>query len=325
VYDFYQNKTINGWVCVGGAGNIDPSDSARGDVTTKCTKNNTSFDLGYTGNKDGTSIHIGVPVISPTSDPTANPDSIKTNWKTYTSKDGSFTFKYPVDLDSISYANPDPGGEVIISKHSCTGCGGGLTGISVIILANPNSLSLQDYINQHAAAYNDTPFIKGDSGLGITNDFMIDRTAPGAGPAQIALIAKDKNIVELYCGSCSDSVTDQILSTFKFTDQNQSSSIPSLYSGVQWNEPQHTTGQMGDQKSDMKITIIYSKPIQSIPQEMFTYYKTELDKRGWKYNMNLTTEGGFNSGNGADGWSKDGKYFYVGAKYNQQVFLQYNQ
>lgn len=44
---------------------------------------------------------------TPTSDPTANPDLIGTNWRTYQNKEAGFEFKYPSYLEKL-IQNPDP-------------------------------------------------------------------------------------------------------------------------------------------------------------------------------------------------------------------------
>jgi hypothetical protein len=149
--------------------------------------------------------------------PTQSPNA---NWKTYTSKDKSFSFQYPAswkeDLN-------EPGSEVVLSappRPECApphACGGGLDGLSVSIHANPNTVSLQSFIKDDKLnMFHLSHFVKNASTFGISYDWIIDRDAPGAGSGQQVLIAYGSKVIDLYCGSCSNETIDQNLSTIKF-------------------------------------------------------------------------------------------------------------
>lgn len=122
----------------------------------------------------------------------------------------------------------------------------------------------------------------------------------------------------------------QILSTFKFLDQKQiiNVEVPPLYSGVEWKTPENSSISKTDQLGKIyqaPAIVIYSKPVKKIPLEMLWYYKNELEKRGWIYDPNLITEGGYSSGNGEDGWfKKNGRYFYIGSQYGKTVSVRYS-
>lgn len=103
--------------------------------------------------------------------------------------------------------------------------------------------------------------------------------------------------------------------------------LPLLFTGVTWSAPQASTinvVSLQGQVTQQPAIIIYSNPVQKIPIEMLTYYKQELEKRGWVYSPDRTTEGGYSSGNGEDCWTKNGRFFYVGSKYGQLVSIRYS-
>jgi hypothetical protein len=222
-----------------------------------------------------------VPPTTPTKTP--NPTA---NWKTYTSKDKSFSFQYP---DSWKEARKESGMEIILTaplSPECSpphACGGGLNGVSVSVLANPTALSLQNFIAEDKQnRFSLSHFTKNSSTLGLSNDWVIDRNPPGgAGPGQEALLAYGNNVIEFYCGSCSNETFDQILSTVKFTNAHTTTTQPNvnanqeLQTVVQTFYDDYRNNQCPQQLTNQHCTF---RDYEIISSELLTKLETESAK-----------------------------------------------
>ena len=182
-----------------------------------------------------------VSVVSPTiSNPTAN-------WKTYTNTVYGFSIKYPTDWRLVN--EPIPTGnnsllDITFTPDPVTnGPGGGmLSGIYVSIGTNTKMETLTNYVNndvvQSTLAYEEK--FKSNSGSNPGGFSPITQKAltidsmpaiqinglPGAGnPGPSIFFIKNNNIFTLYWEKTlqpnDDQLFNQILSAFKFTDQNQ--------------------------------------------------------------------------------------------------------
>lgn len=160
--------------------------------------------------------------------PTESPNDTKL-WNTYTSDDKQFSFKYPSDWKMSSGAATEDIIFVAPPPSECAPpnvCGGGLDGLSVSILKNPENLSLQAFIKQNKnnrfTLSNFSENVLATKQIG--QPVMIDRNPPGAGFGQEVLIANGNEIIDMYCGTCSTERTDSILSTFQFLQPSTSPS-----------------------------------------------------------------------------------------------------
>ena len=169
------------------------------------------------------------PMVSPSKQPEVtskqSPDPV-TDWKTYTSGKYGFSFKYPSTWNNENRSDPfteisfvPPLTPECSPPHAC---GGGFSGVSVSVFDNKYSLTIKEFVAKHSLEDSNpnflgTHFVE-DAEPGIKN-WVIDRLTPGGGPGQAALITYEKDVIRVYCGGCSDQITNQIISSFKFTDQ----------------------------------------------------------------------------------------------------------
>ena len=139
-------------------------------------------------------------------------DKYSDTWTAYINWDYNFSFLFPakwrVDLSDDHMS---------IKSLMCRGCGGGFSGISITYKQNENKQPINEYISKlrHDMAINNIELYKTKNN-NIT--VYVDRQTPGAGPGQTAFIANTKgvDVVEVYCGDCSNTEMNNIISSFDF-------------------------------------------------------------------------------------------------------------
>jgi hypothetical protein len=148
----------------------------------------------------------------PTADPTAN-------WKTYTSTQFGFMFKYPNDWKGQTNEGLN-NGQLSFWVDRCSGmCPDSINQqIHVLTFDNPSKLSVQEFLNQNSKLFlNAKGFERIDPVDG--HDAMSILYPKGKYPTAIeTLIENATNIIDVVCTTCGDNFDNQILSTFKFTD-----------------------------------------------------------------------------------------------------------
>lgn len=147
-------------------------------------------------------------------------------WTAYMNYDYNFSFLFPakwkVDLSDD---------HMKIERLACYGCAGGFSGIAIDYDKNENKISLKDYISKLDLWYMTVENLESFNTKNPNVIALIERQTPGAGPGQTAYIINNttKEIVELYCGGCTDMVVDDILSSFDFEfDRNHNGSWPNF-------------------------------------------------------------------------------------------------
>lgn len=158
------------------------------------------------------------PTVTPTPDPTAN-------WQTYTSpkkfSSESYTFKYPptwLYQPSLQYTTPT----YIEDRILLPGPGAPRPQITIDTISNLKNLNTAEFISQHQTS-DQYPNLSlnhyaKDPSITIPGvDWVIDRNGGGASSYEGALLIKGDTAVLIDCGQCDDQLTNQILSTFKFT------------------------------------------------------------------------------------------------------------
>ncbi len=163
------------------------------------------------------------PTPTPTivSKPTPTPDPT-TNWKKYTNPTYNFVIKYPSTLSLEDKTSQFPPFTIFITDKSkqVPYEGGNTINPYMIIQVKKSNLSTNDYIND---PNNNLQLISNKKVGG--NDFVIAKEKFGIGIApDIYMIKNSNSIISISNSSYSikSSFFDQILSTFKFTDQKQS-------------------------------------------------------------------------------------------------------
>ncbi len=143
--------------------------------------------------------------------PTIN-DKFSDTWTAYINWDYKFSFLFPakwqIDLSDD---------HMQIKGLMCRGCGGGFSGVSVAYEQNENKLPINEYISKlHSNITISNLELYKTKNTNITA--YVDRLTPGAGPGQTAFIANNKgvDVVELYCGNCSNTEMNSIISSFDF-------------------------------------------------------------------------------------------------------------
>jgi len=135
------------------------------------------------------------------------------DWTAYINWDYGFSFLFPakwqIDLSDD---------HMTIQGLTCRGCAGGFSGIDVEYTNNLHNLPLKEYIKT---------LRKGDINIEALELYVtknknivayVERQTPGAGEGKTAFIANNTNndVVELYCGYCTDAELDHVIRTFDF-------------------------------------------------------------------------------------------------------------
>ncbi len=131
--------------------------------------------------------------------------------KLYSGK--NYSFKYP---DNWLESQDIKGVDVYLvapREGECAfqPCGGSDVGLSVVTLENPELNTIDEFVRvDKYDRFSLNKFVK-------DRDWLIDRTAPGAGSGQQeALISSGNLVVELTCKECDDQFMNEIIDSFKF-------------------------------------------------------------------------------------------------------------
>lgn len=161
----------------------------------------------YQGKKDLSAYQQSNVITKPSSTP--NPTA---NWKTYTNAKYGFEFKYPATHDIAAFGN----NKVEISPAISVCLKGDCTFFSVNSYENKNNLSITDWLtNIRPDLYNAKTDSKQDIIINNYNAIKISRKFDVS-----YYLIHNSNINDIGFGY-SSKLGAQILSTFKFTDQNQ--------------------------------------------------------------------------------------------------------
>ncbi len=147
--------------------------------------------------------------------PTANPDLIGANWKTYTDTTLGYSYKYPASwYDQNNVTAP------------CQTCGGSNPGFAVSTKPNSDNLTALEYAQKEVdganQAFESKPFKILNSPLNISNmDGAVTNGEPGQGTISRMGFITNKNLMYILIAEVDEKIADQIISTFKFTDSGQ--------------------------------------------------------------------------------------------------------
>jgi hypothetical protein len=144
--------------------------------------------------------------------PTIN-DKYSDTWTAYINWEYNFSFLFPakwqIDLSDD---------HMQVRGLTCRGCAGGFLGVGVIYEQNENKLPINEYISKLHSDGTISSELELYKTKNTNLTVYVDRQTPGAGSGQTAFIANNKgtDVVELYCGNCSDTEMNNIISSFDF-------------------------------------------------------------------------------------------------------------